>query len=887
MSQAALPGHSSLPDPSARSVARPRLSEALDRATRRRLTMVSAGPGWGKTTAVAQWARMRRDVDVVWLTLQERDNDPTLFWADLAAALSRIPSLPPDHPLRRNAASQAAPEELTRLLGQQLREGLARGLVLILDDVHVVDNSVVLEGLERLAESGPSTLRLVLVSRVDPPMLGHRLRLDDEVSVLTAAELAFDSTEAMALAARQGLPHDPALIDDALQRTDGWPAGVRLALLHLEQHPESGLRGFAGDDRSVSDYLAAEVLHGLDDETAAFMTRISITALTCADLASAITGEARAESLIAEMERRNLFITAIGDDRTWFRYHPLLRDVLTQRFRHEDPVGYRQAHVAAAQWLARHSDPMAALEHCVAAGAWDLFGRVFTTSAAGAIVGARRSSLMHTLRTVPFDTLPDSRWASLATAAMAFVAGRYEAVTHQLTLAKAAPEPADAAERVACAAMIELFQWIVTRNTGELEASRRHAHAALDQLDTVDKPFPAWHSYGLMALNASGVGALWCADLDEARRLLEQVDQSAPPDIDVAMLNARSHLVLCDVLDGRLDDAVARGTALAAQAAAQGWSSLLQARPTYTALAAAHVLRGHHELADPMLATAQAALVGGEEPAQTLLQHLLRTESALLAGRPQAATVAFDQAVRSARTWQPMPWLLDEMRRVEVDLLSLVPDAPAAGQPADAPPTGPASLTAHSTAARRTLLSGDAPGALAQAHAASSSAAGAASLPVLDQRALVELALVEAVASDQLRREHEALSACRRAIALAEPTGLAAPFLLAGFARMPRLLVRARETSAAPPEMLGSLLGRLGEHRQPANEPAPLLQPLTQRELTLLTLLPSVRTNPELADDLFVSVNTVKSHLKSLYRKLDVNNRRQAVRRARDLGLIP
>ena len=435
--------------------------------------------------------------------------------------------------------------------------------------------------------------------------------------------------------------------------------------------------------------------------------------------------------------------------------------------------------------------------------------------------------------------------------------------------------------------MIELFQWIVTRNTGELEASRRHAHAALDQLDTVDKPFPAWHSYGLMALNASGVGALWCADLDEARRLLEQVDQSAPRDIDVAMLNARSHLVLCDVLDGRLDDAVARGTALAAQAAAQGWSSLLQARPTYTALAAAHVLRGHHELADPMLATAQAALVGGEEPAQTLLQHLLRTESALLAGRPQAATVAFDQAVRSARTWQPMPWLLDEMRRVEVDLLSLVPDAPAAGQPADAPPTGPASLTAHSTAARRTLLSGDAPGALAQAQAASSSAAGAASLPVLDQRALVELALVEAVASDQLRSEHDALSACRRAIALAEPTGLAAPFLLAGFARLPRLLVRARETSAAPPEMLGSLLRRLGEHRQPANEPAPLLQSLTQRELTLLTLLPSVRTNPELADDLFVSVNTVKSHLKSLYRKLDVNNRRQAVRRARDLGLIP
>jgi LuxR family maltose regulon positive regulatory protein len=288
-----------------------------------------------------------------------------------------------------------------------------------------------------------------------------------------------------------------------------------------------------------------------------------------------------------------------------------------------------------------------------------------------------------------------------------------------------------------------------------------------------------------------------------------------------------------------------------------------------------------------MLAAAQAALVGGEEPAQTLLQHLLRTESALLAGRPQAATVAFDQAVRSARTWQPMPWLLDEMRRVEVDLLSLVPDAPAAGQPADAPPTGPVSLTAHSTAARRTLLSGDAPGALAQAQAASSSAAGAASLPVLDQRALVELALVEAVASDQLRREHDALYASRRAIALAEPTGLAAPFLLAGFARLPRLLVRARETSAAPPEMLGSLLRRLGEHRQPANEPAPLLQSLTQRELTLLTLLPSVRTNPELADDLFVSVNTVKSHLKSLYRKLDVNNRRQAVRRARDLGLIP
>ncbi|MFZ0529913.1 MAG: hypothetical protein WAL91_05190, partial [Propionicimonas sp.] len=360
-----------VPVPSLGTIPRPGVSRLLDAATTRRLTVVSAGPGWGKSTAVAHWLvsdRSQRDVPVAWLTLAAIDNHPEAFWQDVLGAIRASGALPAGHPLSHASTAGGVPAEVLATLHQGL-DALPGPLLLVLDDFHLIDDATVIEAVQRLIDHD-SPLRLILLSRIDPTLALYRLRLAGQVAELTSLELAFGPGDVERMGRASSLTLTSEDVDQLLVHTEGWPAGVRLATLYLSRpgrHHE--ITQFAGTERSVSEYLLAEVLEANTPQTQDFLLRTAVAGRLTGDLAEAIVPGSRGQAVLELLERSNQFVTALGADRVWFRYHPLLRDMLVHNLRRDDPPTFAAAHRATATWLATR-DPLAALDHSAAADDW-------------------------------------------------------------------------------------------------------------------------------------------------------------------------------------------------------------------------------------------------------------------------------------------------------------------------------------------------------------------------------------------------------------------------------------------------------------------------------------------------------------------------------------
>ena len=341
----------SVPVPSAGTIARPELRRQLDSASMRRLTVVSAGPGWGKSTAVAQWVASRGDLPVAWLTLTDIDDHLNVFWHDLLQAILATGVIPTDHPLSRASTAAGVPAEVMVTLHQGLA-ALPGPMVLVLDDFHVIEDAGVLEAVQRLVDLD-SPLRLILLTRVDPVLALHRVRVEGQLVELTSRDLAFGPDEVQRMGRAASLSLTRQDVDQVLAHTEGWPAGVRLATMYLSRPgSDNPISQFTGTEQSVSEYLLAEVLDRNDPATRAFLLRTAVADRLTAELAEAIVPGARGQALLERLERTNQFVTALGADRAWFRYHPLLRDLLVHTLRRDDPDAFLAAHRAAATWLA-------------------------------------------------------------------------------------------------------------------------------------------------------------------------------------------------------------------------------------------------------------------------------------------------------------------------------------------------------------------------------------------------------------------------------------------------------------------------------------------------------------------------------------------------------
>lgn len=872
--------------PSIATIDRPSIHRLLDAGVTGRLTVICAGPGWGKTMAVAHWVALGATplrMPVAWLTVADVENNPAGFWHGVLQAIRGSEVLPEDHPLKlASTAGGISPEVLVAL--HQGLDTLPEPVLLVLDDFHLIDHPDVLEAVHRMVDHD-SPLHLMLLTRVDPMIPLHRLRVEGHVSELTSRDLAFDPVEIDRMGHTAGLDLTAAEIEAVLARTEGWPAGVRLATLFLSRPGgDRDLAHFTGTERSVAEYLVAEVLDRNTPSTREFLLRTAVTDRVTGDLADAIVPGAGGQAVLEALEHANQFVTALGPERVWFGYHPLLRDLLAHTLRRDDPAGFRGAHQAAATWLAAHGDPLAALGHAAAAEDWTLFTAVYTTAGGPSLVGAGRPTLARHLRSVPYTELPASVPVQLCAAGLALTTGQLDALDEHVDRARALlGQPGSSQEAPATIALLDLLAGAAARHLGDAPAAVRTGTAARAAVDAAD-PFPAAESYRAIAAHNRGVGLLWTGDTQGALETLAEVARHDPHgDIDITRMTARGHRAMCELIEARVDSAQHTADQVLADAAVRGWTSMFWVRPAHWCRAQVRLLRGELDGSESAVAAGLAADGGGAEPGPVIALHITQGSLAVSRGRSRAAARAAEIVRGRLSGWNPPVFLVDDALRLVTDLALLTGDLSTGPGAADRPrDPDSATPTWHASQARLLLATGD-PHRARQAAARVTDAEEYATLP--DLQAHVEAWLVHALAAHQAHRHPHALAALERALDVARPHHLVRPFLITPAGVVP--LIRAlTDRSAHPDPFTSELLARVSAPKPGGPEPAPLVEALTERELAILAELPTWKANHEIADEFYVSVNTVKAHLKGLYRKLDVTNRSDAVRRARELGLL-
>ena len=355
---------------SATLIERPRLLDLVEKGQNGSLTLISAPAGSGKTVLLDAWmASAASPGSIAHVALAAEHANRRAFWLDVFAAIARA------RPELTGLAVPALGRGSLGAVGEALA-GAAAPVSLVLDDFHLVGTGEVPADLEWLLEYVPDQLRLVLATRRDPPMRLQRLRVAGQMTEIRATDLAFTPSEASEFLAPLALPADDVVA--LCERSEGWAAGLRLAELSLQGHPDPSafVAGFAGDDRAVSDYLTSEVLSGYEPDTLLFLLRTSIVERLNSGLADALAGTGDSERFLRELERVEGFVEGLDSSGTWFRYHPLFAEVLRAELRHRLPDEVPALHSAASAWYSDHGQPLEAVRHAVAASDWELAAEI-------------------------------------------------------------------------------------------------------------------------------------------------------------------------------------------------------------------------------------------------------------------------------------------------------------------------------------------------------------------------------------------------------------------------------------------------------------------------------------------------------------------------------
>ena len=400
-------------------VSRPRLDGQLSRGVERPVTLVVAGPGSGKTLTLASWAGRDplRPGPVAWLTVDPTDNDLATAWSDVLDALRIGGALPDGSPLRDIVPAAAfGPGEL-----RDIRVGFADlpgPVVLVLDDFQAITNPVVLDSFDQLIDRSPPHLRLVIASRADPRLRLHRLRVNGELAEMRSRDLAFTAAETAGLFDRSGILLSDRQVQALLTRTEGWPAGLRLASMSLDPNDiDGGIARFSGTEGSVAEYLIGEVVDRLPDDHRDFLLKTSIVRRLTVDLATELSGRVDGEVILEKLIGANAFVVAFGEQRDWYGYHPLFREMLAHRLAVEQPAAVPGLNLRAARWFAAHGQLVEGIRHAIAAWDLDEVGRLMI-AATPLMLTSDRPALVAALEPVAARAVQRPGWCQLVAAAI-------------------------------------------------------------------------------------------------------------------------------------------------------------------------------------------------------------------------------------------------------------------------------------------------------------------------------------------------------------------------------------------------------------------------------------------------------------------------------------
>jgi LuxR family maltose regulon positive regulatory protein len=726
----------------------------------------------------------------------------------------------------------------------------------VLDDVHVLRARRCLEQLGELVAHPPQRLRLVLGSRSDPVLPLHLPRLHGSLTEIRARELAFSPPEAQELLLAHGLELGAELAETLCRRTEGWAAGLRLAALSLQRQPdpERFVAEFAGDDRVVADYLLAEVLHGERPRRRRFLLQTAIADRLCGGLADAITGEHDGAVTLEALERDNGFVVALDTQRRWYRMHRLFGELLRVHARRELGDELRELHRRAARWYDAAGEPADALRHAAAGADWELTAELAATHWLELSARSGAQSLRATLALLPPERREADPRIAAVLACLEFEAGETrEAERH---LARAASD-------------VDWPRHLDTLAIARLRAAPDRAHELAGALFDDSGGRDRWgrELRHAIAHRELGVAGLWTASR-ATDHLGEAVALGRAHDFEGLALSALGHLALAQAL--RAGPAAARE--LAREALECGRSGTADAAPGHLAAGVVALLERRLDDAEAFLAGARDALSGGENACLAATLELVAAELDAARGDPDSALRRVD-ALSLREASGPLRALAAALRaRVLAEQLG---DGAGARAALSRAPRDAATAELAVAAARVHLAGGDPASALPVLERAR----GAEPLLAVTR---VEAAMLQAVALEQLHDPSAADAALEDALLLADASGHRGVFLAAGRMVEPLLRRRIRHGTACR----GLVCELLHATQPPVRASAPLLQALSVREQMILRYLPTPLSNREIASELFVTTNTVKTHLRSIYRKLGVAGRREAVERARALRLV-
>jgi LuxR family maltose regulon positive regulatory protein len=867
--------------------------------------VLSAPAGFGKTTLLTEWlAGASADgAAVAWLALDRRDNDPVLFWTYVVTAMrAAVPGLG-DAALQLLASSSPPTEATLAALLNEV-EGLSNNLVLALDDYHVIEAPEVHERMTFVLEHQPPQLHLFIATRADPPLPMAQIRARGQLVEIRAADLRFTADEAALYlndSMRLGLSDDDVAALEG--RTEGWIAALQLAALSLQGREDASafIAGFAGDDRYVVDYLAEEVLARQAVGVRDFLLQTSILERLAGPLCDAVTGLEGSKATLVALERANLFLVPLDDRRQWYRYHHLFADVLHAHLLDEQPEVVAELHRRASAWFETHDDTSQAISHALAGGDTGRAADLMELAMPRMRRERREADLARWLRALPDDVLRTRPVLGVAFVGALAQAWKFDTVAERLDQVEALVRSSDGAwpeqppphvivvdqdNYRSLPAHIEMYRAALALANTDLDGTIGHAREAL-ALALPDDPLTRSAAGALAGLASWSSG-----DLSGAHAAYTE---------SVAGLTSAGFLA--DVLGCTITLGDIRRTQAQLAAAVRTYQAALE----MTAAASTEPLRG---TADMHVGLAGVWLERND--LTNAMEHL--TISHHLGEHNGLPQNAYRWRVITAR-----------LREAEGDLdaaIALLEEAERVYVGDFAPNVQPVAAVrarlrirrnelshAQDWARERQLTSKDGPSYLREyehltlarlliaQHRVEPDARDLGDVLALLDRLLaaaerggrgasvIEVLILQALAHEAGGDSAAAVAALHRAVTLAQPEGYVRLFTEEG-PQMAALLKALRRQPAAPANV-NQLIASTTTITTRASLPQQLVEPLSARELDVLRLLGGDLNGPDIARRLSVSLNTVRTHTKNIYTKLGVTNRRDAVRQARDLNLIP
>ncbi len=883
-------------------IPRPRLITQLNNGLHRRLTLVSAQAGFGKTTIVSQWIHSI-DRLIGWFSIDERDSEPQQFLAYLVAALETISAeiAPQTISLLQSQPPPSPEATLTTLLNEVA--AFPNPFVVVLDDYHRITSSIVDDALAFLIEHLPPQMHLVITTREDPQLPLPRLRVRGQMTELRVVDLRFTADEAAGfLNQGMGLTLSAENVAALEQRTEGWIAGLQLAALALQtKNPDRGdadknafIENFTGSHHFILDYLVEEVLANQPNDVRDFLLQTAILKSLSAPLCDAVTGKDDSKTVLNHMLHDNLFLIPLDSTRRWFRYHHLFAEVLHTRLLEEQPAHVPLLHQRASDWYAQYGDATEAIEHAFAAKdderaanllelTWRERDRTFQTL----------EGWLHWVERLPDEVVYVRPVLSVGYAWALLNDGQFEGAEERLQAAERALESAeiivnDSAEFEILALSIASARAYLAQALGDIPSTMKYAQHALDLLPKDD------HTQRAIPLALLSLGYWSSGDLDSAYQMLsDSMDAFLASGSVLLAITGVFAMADMRVTQGRLHEAIQLYQDALQLVNQSGDPTVRGKANLHLGLSELYREQGDVEVADrhwqeiPPLNDLDLAFQQRWAAAQAQAEQRQ--------GNFAAAHRLFDEA--SKRFEQVHLADLKPAAAMKARLFIVQGNLAAAGAWAREHNVSADDTFSylheyeHITLARLRIAEGaldEALGLLGRLAVAAENGGRIGSL--------IEIQLLQSLAHYAQGNMAQAVDVLAEGLISAESQGYIQLFVAEGqpVAELLDTLSRAVDThfDANAPQMqayIRRLIAALSPNRPIPIPPEPkhaLVDPLSKREIDVLRLLTTNLSGPQIANELMVSLNTFRTHTKNIYSKLGVNSRRAAVRRASELSLL-